>query len=270
MKLRLKQIESVVVWTQNNNNIFDAFNSVYELNKGEAPLYKNVLTYSKTEFYSENANHKLSASCYYQLEFALSIYKALHPEFTKTLDELLEECEENGSLQPIEFVQLFWAQVATFMYHKFASKWDRIWYSLTKDYNPLSNYDMEEKESYNTDKKKEVNTDTTTKMKTDQTTTDTGYVNGFNSSNAVPKDKKEVRTEALPNDNYTNVTGDAESNYEREYGDAEDNYRHLEKSGNIGVRSNQELLEQELEVRKNNFLDIVFSDIQSTIFNRVY
>lgn len=290
MKIRLKQIETVVEWVNQANNIFDVFNSTYQLKKSSLPLYSSILSDSKISFYASNANHKLSAECYYYLEYALeNIYKPFHPTFKKTVDEVIEECYETNHLEPDELVGYLWATAANTLFTKFADKWDRIWYSLTKDYNPLSNYDMTETEKYNTDKKKETNinqktktnTDTKTKQSVDQDTNTEEYVRGFNSSRDVKKgetkvsqtgspDNNFVQTNGLAENNYTDVTAEAEDNYEREIGNADDNFRHLEKSGNIGVRSNQELLEQELEVRKNNFIEIVFSDIQSVIFNRVY
>ena len=53
-------------------------------------------------------------------------------------------------------------------------------------------------------------------------------------------------------------------------GTKDDNFRELTRSGNIGVTTSAQLLEGELEVRKNIFIDIVMNDIDTIMCLKLY
>ena len=123
------------------------------------------------------------------------------------------------------------------IYLKFKDKWNRIYDAYIKStYNALENYSMTEIEKNNT---KITSTDNTK-----------GGSYGFNSDVSVPV-------------NDSNSTSVVEGN-------GEDNKRELTRSGNIGVTSSQQMLEQELQLRKYNFYEEMFKDVNSVVTLSIY
>ena len=128
------------------------------------------------------------------------------------------------------------SDIANIIFNKFSDKWKRIYDAIKMEYNPINNYDMVENEK--------VNSKITSTVGTDNKT----Y--GFNSTEPSPTDE-------------ASSTSTTE-------GDKEDNYRELTRSGNIGVTTSAQLLEGELEVRKNIFIDIVMNDIDTIMCLKLY
>lgn len=128
-------------------------------------------------------------------------------------------------------------KLADIIYLKFKDKWNRIYDAYIKSiYKPLENYSMIEVEKNNT---KITSTDNTK-----------GGSYGFNSDVSVPV-------------NDSNSTSIVEGN-------GEDNKRELTRSGNIGVTSSQQMLEQELQLRKYNFYEELFKDVNSVVTLSIY
>lgn len=166
------------------------------------------------------------------------------------------------------------------IHQRFAVKWKKIYDALMTNYKPLENYDMEEKEtpditntrSINTDltEERKVNTDLTTSTENDITDSD---IYGFNSGNPNPSGKITRNGDVV-------VTGDADDNVETTHttGDADDNVitdkesgtRTLERHGNIGVTTSQQMLQSEFEVRKYDFYKMIYSDIDSILCLKTY
>ena len=128
------------------------------------------------------------------------------------------------------------SDIANIIFNKFSDKWKRIYDAITMEYNPINNYDMVENEK--------VNSKITSTVGTDNKT----Y--GFGSGTPAPADE-------------ASSTSTTE-------GDKDDNYRELTRSGNIGVTTSAQLLEGELEVRKNIFIDIVMNDIDTIMCLKLY
>lgn len=128
--------------------------------------------------------------------------------------------------------------IANVIFNRFSEKWKHIYDAMMKEYNPLENYSMVEDEN--------VNTDIT------NTSNGSSNVFGFNtqSVDGVPDGKNEV----------SNTTS----------GKFKDNYRQLKRSGNIGVTTSQQMLESELEIRKNIFIETVMNDIDSIMCLKIY
>lgn len=128
-------------------------------------------------------------------------------------------------------------KLADIIYLKFKDKWNRIYDAYIKSiYKPLENYSMTEVEKTNT---KVTSTDNTK-----------GGSYGFNSDVSVPV-------------NDSNSTSVVEGN-------GEDNKRELTRSGNIGVTTSQQMLESELQLRKYNFYEELFKDVNSIVTLSIY
>ena len=145
---------------------------------------------------------------------------------------------------------------------KFINKW-RVLYEYihkTDDYNPLNNYNIKQVETPDIT----YNTTDTFKYKNTRTNSDTtdNDVFGFNSSTAVNADKitrnVTVTDERLPDDNIDT----------REK--TETGTRTTTREGINGNFTEQQLLTQEIELRKNIFLNIVYNDLDSVLTLSTY
>ena len=132
---------------------------------------------------------------------------------------------------------------------KFYPSWEKVYNALLVEYEPLDNYNMEEKRTPGATKKTAVSTDSTI------TNGSTGSIYAFNSGTTTPAPATGATgtstTQGLPAKNYTeeSFTG----------------YDTLERKGNIGVTTSQQMLEAELNVRRNTFLEIVYRDTDTIL-----
>lgn len=129
---------------------------------------------------------------------------------------------------------------------KFGDKWNRLYdVFVSEQYKPLENYDMKEKETPNLTRTKNVNVKTTVN----------NDVYGFNSSTPVPSTKSETSGNKLENEEEEKNTGT----------------RDLERHGNIGVTSSQQLLQSELDLRDAyNFYNDIMRDVDTMLCLLVY
>ena len=132
---------------------------------------------------------------------------------------------------------------------KFYPSWSRVYQALLVEYEPLDNYNMEETRTPGATKKTAVSTDSTI------TNGSTGSIYAFNSGTTTPAPATGATgtstTQGLPAKNYT------EESYT--------GYDTLTRKGNIGVQMSQMMLEAELNVRKNTFLEIVYRDTDTIL-----
>ena len=138
-------------------------------------------------------------------------------------------------LEESEIIASALTYIATNIVTRFKDKWTKEYQALiSSSYNPLHNYDMSEE----------------THRNIDISNSSYGNVFGFNtsSSDGVPSEKSGTTTE----------------------GEAENNYDTHERSGNIGVTTTQKLIEEELELRKHNFYDMIMNDIDTSLCNAIY
>lgn len=153
--------------------------------------------------------------------------------YQKTISPLFEKLYKFNE----ESILGTYAQLTSIIYNKFGDKWARLYSALVEtEYNPIENYNSVEVEN--------VASKITSKTKA------TNDVYGFNSTDAVPSTENGTETE----------TG----------GNADENERQLTRSGNIGVTTTQQMLESEIELRKKNFYDILFKDVDTLLTIEVY
>lgn len=120
---------------------------------------------------------------------------------------------------------------------RFGRKWQRLYDAIVaSDYDPLSDYSLSETENVGT----KVTTSTSQRVGT--------Y--GFNSDTAVGSTENGAKV----------VTG----------GDKADNERTLKREGKIGGESYQAILEHEIELRKWDFYEEVFSDLDKILAQGLY
>lgn len=150
--------------------------------------------------------------------------------------------------------------ICTLIDRKYGTTWKKLYDVLSLEYNPIENYKTTEVAT------PDITRQTDTSTETDITTEDSGEnaddVYGFNSTIPVPTDYNK-------NTSTSRVTADADKNAEhRTYTETGSNT--IEKHGNIGVTTNQQMIESEIELWKWNFLDTVFSQLDSLITCPLY
>lgn len=187
--------------------------------------------------------------------------------------------------------------LATYLADVYYSNWERLYNTLNLEYDPISNYDMTETETVSDtgeNTKQQTTTDTATESRSDtseseasnNTTntntlngTQTGKKTGFNSgsfvddtqqlnnqtesgatNNTATSETSSSKTGSLNSTNTINGTDTTSKNIERE----------LNRSGNIGVTTSQQMIESERELYLWKFFDVVFADIDKILTLKVY
>ena len=138
------------------------------------------------------------------------------------------------------------SEIAKNIIQRFEDKWNRLYTALiVSTYSPIENYNMEEKETPDLTRTKNVKTS----VKTDN------GIYGFNSATPTPQTESVVSGEKLDNEETEKHSGN----------------KTLTRHGNIGVTTNQQMLNQEIELRnRSNFYNILFDDVDSILCLLVY
>ena len=126
--------------------------------------------------------------------------------------------------------------LASVIVNKFKTKWTRLHEVLNLTYNPIDNYNMSETEN--------------TQLKSDVNISNANSIYAFNDAEATPtsESNSKTSTNALFNDNL----------------------RELTRKGNIGVTTSQQMINSELELREYNFIEVIYSDIDSILTLKIY
>lgn len=177
------------------------------------------------------------------------------------------------------------AIIAGIIFNIFNAKWERLWNAYNAEYNPISNYDMVETETVEKDViTSNSDTGSVTHTGTD-TVTNTGTIGtssqgttesdvyGFNSSTASNDRDSSTSATATQTNNTTetdtkNLT---ETRNLSNGGTSDENVsRSLERSGNIGVTTTQQMLTSEIELWQWNYYKSVVDDINSIACMVIY
>ena len=192
-------------------------------------------------------------------------------------------------------------KLARIIYTMFADKWAKLWALMEIEYNPLSNYDMEEHETpaeiTHTVSPAET-TETMTPAETTETTTPAETTETITPAETTTETKpaktvSENEVSAFNSSDYsdatkTTTTGDA-SDKGTESIDVDtagtnklevdtagtdvltvQNERTLTRSGNIGVTTSQQMAQSEIELRKWLYYQSVFNDIDNILTLSIY
>lgn len=152
---------------------------------------------------------------------------------------------------------------------KFKDKWVKTYNALLTEYKPLENYSMIEEETPNL-----IHTETPNikhsidrSVNSKVSTTSSNDIYGFNrDEDAVPANSAKTTTEGDSNDN-KEITSDVESGTRV---NSDTGNRKLERSGNIGVTTSQQMLKEEIDVRAYILLNEMFKDLDTLMVNPLY
>ena len=136
--------------------------------------------------------------------------------------------------------------LAHLIMNKFEDKWNKLYDAfINSTYKPLDNYNMEEKETPDLTRTKNVKTEVKNE----------NGIFGFNSSTKVPQSESVTSGEKLKNEEEEKQSGT----------------RTLNRSGNIGVTTSQQMLQSEIDLRSNfNFMNEIMNDVDSILCLLVY
>lgn len=134
-------------------------------------------------------------------------------------------------------------------------EWEKLWDAWKVQYNPIRNYDITETiDEHIVD---DGSRDTKLNTKSDTDITYTNSIKPLNSSSYERLSKTETNTDAtrLKADNTEDVKLD--NDRQRDVTST--------KSGNIGTLSYQDMLQKEMDLRKNHFFDIIMADLDKVL-----
>lgn len=137
-------------------------------------------------------------------------------------------------------------ELANVIHNAYITNWEHEYKTLTVEYNPIENTDYVETYTGTNHNEGESSTTPSGTINTE------GDVYGFNSSTAVHDTKAKTSY-----DQYTTA-----SDFENDGSDSHE----IRKHGNIGVTTNAQMIQSDLDVWKaNQFMDILCSDICKVI-----
>ena len=124
--------------------------------------------------------------------------------------------------------------IADLILLKFGSNWDKMYKSLLEEYNPANDYDKTTHEEFNS--------------KVKNTSASKRY--GFNTPADSPVGDTDIESESS--------------------GTKDDNFTDSHVYGNVGINSRQKLINEELELRKKNIIEMIFNDIDTMLCLKIY
>lgn len=143
-----------------------------------------------------------------------------------------------------DVINTLFNEMGMILISKYMFDWSKLHDAMFADYNPIQNYDSTEEITRSGDDKTSINTD----MK------QTSNVSAFNSSTLQPNAE-------------VDSSGTAANNYSKtDYNSKVKTTRY----GNIGVTTSQQMIESEIELRKQNFLELIFNDVDNVFVSNLY
>lgn len=151
------------------------------------------------------------------------------------------------------------AKLAAVIWARYGDAWTKICEALATEYAPLENYNMVESGSESGGETRRPDLETETTNQSETTTTENG-VYGFNSAEAVPSD---TSTATLTGGRKTTEKGSDTT--------TKNSSHELSRSGNIGVTTSQQMLQSEIDLRRNAiYLDMIYRDIDKILTIPIY
>lgn len=164
----------------------------------------------------------------------------------------------------METVKILVSDVCNTIYRKNAYQYEKLFNTLSLEYNPIENYSMTENENVdntgNDNKTFNKGEFSTNSSIGNQTSENVNSVSPYDSNDFTSESKVNVNNSSR-NDTYTeNAKTDTEQNV---YNHGTE--RTLTRSGNIGVTTSQQMIESERNVAMFSLYDLITNDIKKEI-----
>lgn len=143
-----------------------------------------------------------------------------------------------------DVINTLFNEMGMILISKYMFDWSKLHDAMFADYNPIQNYDSTEEITRSGDDKVSTNTD----LK------QTSKVSAFNSS--TMQDNAEIDNSGLASNNYSKTDYNSKVKTTR--------------YGNIGVTTSQQMIESEIALRKQNFLEKIMIDIDNVWVSNLY
>lgn len=221
-------------------------------------IFTNISTNHSADFtwLSSNVAHTLDIDYYLNH----SGEKFISP-FYENLEKLVE-AQESGNV-----LSLLGDSITL----RFKDSWNKLYSALSDNYDPVEDMNMTETRTPNITKTRTDLLNETSKQNSDYTTatdsTQKGDVYGYNSTTAVP-------SQTIDLDSSVRVTGSKDSNYTSRDNTgtqtiAETGTDTVVKHG-YGKKTAQELISEEIELRKKQFYEMIMNDVDTIMTCNVY
>ena len=158
-----------------------------------------------------------------------------------------------------------WENIINDFLRPYLKKWERLADVMNSVYNPIENYNRVETETIG-----DITTSTNATTQADDTKsnatssgTESQDVYGFNSDLAQPSASNKISNSGNTS-TLTNTTINSNGTDDKQI------TRNSETKGNIGVTTTQQMIEQELELRKKIVIDYIFQDVDNIITLDLY
>lgn len=167
-------------------------------------------------------------------------------------------------------------KISRILINTYTHKWNKLYEVITKQYELLNNYSITENMSLDTLSNEEQNSSTTSKQSTNSniTTTDESddkeETYGFNSIQSVPTDESSSTSTSTTHGNKEDNYTDSEENKEFEKNKDINITKELTRTGKDGKTLYQDILLKEIELRKYNFFENVYDDIDEILCQKFY
>lgn len=172
--------------------------------------------------------------------------------------------------------------LAAVIVRRYAKQWEKLYAVYAAEYNPIENYSMIEEltddiketeyghKNVRTDNLSEAKTGTETVAAGTETITDTD-IYGFDSADASPSNKETISNDGEDTTTFNTTVANTGTQQDQESGtDKETRNYTLERSGNIGVTTSQQMLQSEIDLWQYDFLKIVYANIDEVLTISVY
>lgn len=213
-------------------------------NINEGGIIKELGEAEEFDFLSQDNISTLDIDFYYNC----SGDKTISPLYERLLID-----EKNGKISNAL------RTISQLLINRFSDKWNRLYSLFTNDYNPLSDVKYSEIETPNITKtslEKENTSITTSKTNGERT-----EVSAFNVSTYSPSEEKSITSSET-------INGNSDNNF-KDLKEEEKGTRTKEIEG-TNKKTYQELFNEELELRKKSFYQIMFEDIDSVMCLQIY
>lgn len=248
------------------------------------------------DFLNKTINMNSSDILYYSEYFRTKrLRKTLSTYITNIIDN--EGLDNYGSYYSINLVQNF--NISRNTFNILGDKWTKTIDVINSEYDAIAPYSMEISDTDNekhggetknssnsidtvtrSNNRKRQSTDNDSESNTSETTNDTttNSVYGFNSNVPVPSDVSDYKSTTVDNNKRENTYNSTETNTDNDsasrtrssivtHGRTVENIRNIIRKGNIGNVSYQDLIKQEIDLRKYIILDMISDDLDR-VFTR--
>lgn len=163
------------------------------------------------------------------------------------------------------------SQIASIIEDRYRTSWEKLYLALTIDYDPIENYNgIEEVRQTGTvhvdgkseaDSESELSSEDSSKLPSVQDE----KVYGFNSSSGVDASKT-----TNTHDSLIESTQNSSSSGTSENTTTNDLTTVTKRHGNLGVTSSQQMITQELQLRRTQYIDILLRDVADMLTIKIY